>query len=161
MVVCCGTGKPGCWKAVCCGICGAICGGICCCWRRRRACHLVVVVDGLEEVNQGRFAVQFRGWRRSLGGRRGPRRRRLVGKQPVRRLESAFLALFLGEIVAAVRVKVLVVEVLLQRVPKTRGGVLDLGDLEPRRVLVQPRHAQILHDRLGLLGEGPVDAQRT
>lgn len=95
---------------------------------------LLLIFDRAKEINEVR-GWAFGRWLRSSGCRcrsgclrllwfsfgKGDRSRGLDG--------FARLCLLFGEVLASVRLKVVVVDVFLQRVGQTGGGVLDLGDL--------------------------------
>ena len=70
----------------------------------------------------------------------------------------ARLCLLFGEVLASVRLKVVVVDVFLQRVGQTGRGVLDLWDLELGDVFVLSGDAEVLDDLVCLLCEGFVDS---
>lgn len=70
----------------------------------------------------------------------------------------ARFCLLFGEVLASVRLKVVVVDVFLQRVGQTGWGVLDLWNLELGDVFVLSGDAEVLNDLVCLLCEGFVDS---
>jgi hypothetical protein len=70
----------------------------------------------------------------------------------------ARLCLLFGEVLASVGLKVVVVNVLLQRVGQTGRGVLDLWNFELGDVFVLSGDAEVLDDLVCLLCKGFVDS---